>query len=182
MASTSPIEVLIKDGTPIILADTTDYTSAGGDRTDQIDLTSLGAATARQSDGISFTTPRSDVMSMFVGCEFTGTVVSGGTVDYYIGFSPTTSVRPGGLTGLDSSYAGTAGDSLDDTLKQLDYIGSLVVTSDSSGTPQYGQVGVFRPVEINGAVVVDNNTTVAFIDDAAETFVRISTLPTEVQT
>jgi len=185
MASTSPAEILIKDSTAgnqlVVIADDTYTSTAAGTRTDQIDLAALGAGTARQSDGVDFGTRRADLHSVYAGVELVA-AVSGTVIDYYIGLSPTTSVRPAGLTGSDSSYAGTAGDSLDDSLRQLNYIGSLIATSDTTGTQQNQRIGFFNASEQFGVIVVDNNTTVSFADNGANLYVRINPIITEVQT
>jgi len=55
-------------------------------------------------------------------------------VDVYWAASPHATagtLNPGGCSGVDAAYTGTSGDSLDDSLMQLQYLGSISLTADA---------------------------------------------------
>jgi hypothetical protein len=181
-------EVLIKHGTAIVIADTTDYAGDLGTRTDQIDLTSLASGGARQSTKVDLEYLATDkfprAWAVYAAIEFAVAPTSGNVVDFYVGFSPSATAgtaNPGGLSGADSAYTGTSGDSLDDSLKQLVYIGSLIATADATTTVQFQSIGIITPLEQYASFVVDNNADQALVADAVEMAIRIVPLVDEVQ-
>ena len=188
--SSNPVDAVFPDtitqveGTLIVVADTTDYTGDLGARTDQIDLTSLASGSARQSDKLDFQVNRAHLWAMYTAIEFDVAPTSGETVDFYIAFSPSATAgtaNPGGTSGVDGAYTGTTGDSLDDSLKQLDYIGSLIATSDLATTVEFQQIGIFKTPLRHGTLVLDNNTSQAFEGDANEMGILIIPLETQIQ-
>ena len=175
-----------------IFADATDWPAGSSDAVwgdkesdASIDLTGLAAGAARQSSKATLPANMELEYDVWVGIEFEATdaaPVSGETVDFYYGLSPSATAgtaNPGGLSGTDTAYTGTAGDSLDDSLKQLEHLGSLVVTADEAlvQIQQIGIVSGFSLPEI--MVVVDNNTSSALESDANEMFIAF--IPREVQ-
>lgn len=181
-----PTENLIKNGTAVVWADSTDYSStvSGLTRTAQIDMTSLASAAARQGAKVDLGATRAAKYEVFVAVEFASGSVSGEKVDYYMAWSPSSTAanaNPGGASGADAAYTGTAGDSLADSLRQLDYIGSMITTSDNTTTVQYQKVGeIFAPPRYVSPVVV-NNGTGAFVADAAETYIALIPIIDEFQ-
>lgn len=179
-------EILQKSGTAIVWADTTDYSStvSGLAQTHQIDLTSLATTAARQGAKADLGATRAHAFTVFVGIEFDVAPASGETVDFYLAPSSSATAgnaNPGGCTGADAAYTGTAGDSMDDSIKQLDYIGSLVATADAATVVQYQKIGIIPNTMRYASIVVDNNTSQAFEGDAVEMFVALIPLPTESQ-
>lgn len=173
----------------IVIADTTDYAGDLGTKSDQIDLTSLGAGAARQSakvdlnSDITPTTSLATRYSVTVAIEMDVAPTSGDLVDVWVGFSNSATAgtaNPGGLSGSDAAYSGTAGDSLDDSLKQLTFIGSLVATVEIATTVQFQTVGWFVAPERYASFVIDNNTGQAFEGDAVEMGIRIIPFVDEV--
>jgi len=175
-----PTEILVKNKTAVVWADTTDYvdptTGTVLARTHQIDLTSLANAAARQGAKADLGATRAKQYRVLVGIEMDVAPASGATIDFYWAASPSATaaeVNPGGCSGADAAYTGTAGDSLDDSLKQLEFIGSLVLTADAATVVQYGEVGMLSDLERYGMPVVDNNGGQAMEGDAVEMFVAL---------
>ena len=82
-------EVLQKPGTPIVWADTTDY-SAGTDkpaRTDQIDLTSVADDAAREGGKVDLGATHAPVFSIEVDIEFDVVPTAGEICEIYFGWS-----------------------------------------------------------------------------------------------
>ena len=175
-------------GTSIVVADTTDHAPTAaynlGTRTDQIDCTDLIAGTARQSAKLDFTANRDLEYTLGAAIEWETTpeVVAGETVDFYIGWSNSataTDANPGALTGSDAAYAGNAAGTLADSLKQLDYIGSMsmdnVINTDTIGVQIDTLIGTFSAKMRYGMLVVVNSSALAaFHSDMAETSFLIS--------
>lgn len=182
-----PDSAKIVVGTPIVVADSTDYTNSQGlgARTDQIDLTSLAAGAARQSDKIDFTANIDLEYVLSAAVEWATAPAAGETVDFYIGWSSSATAgtnNPGGLGGADSAYTGYSAN-LDDSLKQLQYIGSMVATVQATGTVQIDTaVSTFTPRLRYGTLVVVNNSAAdALHTDAAESAVALTPLTTQIQ-
>ncbi len=183
-----PNEILQKALSPeIVVANSGDYAGDLGGQTDQIDLTSLGVGAARQSDKVDLgvgATLLGTRFAVYVAIEFDTVPPSGERVDIWIGFSPSAvaaTANPGGLTGVDGAYSGTAGDLLDDSLKQLEFLGALIATSDAAPVVQFQFIGWFIAPERHVSFVVDNNTADAFEGDAIEMGIRIVRYVDEVQ-
>ena len=181
-------KINVTDETAIVWADTTDYSSTvtGLARTDQIDLTSVAAGAARQGAKTDLGATRATLYRVFVGIEFASASVSGEEVEVYHAGSPSATAanaNPGGASGSDAAYTGTSGDSLTDSLRQLQFIGSLTTTSDNTTTVQYQTVGWLRGDEIEryGMPVVYLNTTGAAHTDAVEMLVAYIPTNPDVQ-
>lgn len=179
-------EIKVKDGTPIVWADTSDFSSTnnGYTRTHQLDLTSVADGAARQGAKADLTATRAARYAVHVGIEMDVAPASGATVDFYWAASPhatAATCNPGGCSGADAAYTGTAGDSLDDSLKQLIYLGSLVLTADAATVVQYACIGEFVAPLRYGMPVVDNNGGQAMEGDAVEMFVALTPLIDESQ-
>lgn len=180
-------EILQKRGTPIVWVHAADYSDPSGGNlsgTDELDLTSLAAGSARQGDKVDLGATRSALYTLMVAIEFDIAPSSGDVIDFYLAFSPSATAancNPGGVSGSDAAYTGTAGDSLDDSLKQLLFVGSLVATSDAAPLVQYQVVGVVAPPERYVSVVVDNNADQALEGDAVEMYVALVPITDELQ-
>lgn len=176
-------EILIKEGTQIVCADATDYDNDPVADTDQLDLTSLANSAARQGDKIDFTATRARRYRVTLNVEIDVAPASGAVVELY--FAPSEEAaaadsNPGGVSGSDSAYSGTTGDSLDDSIKQLDFIGSIVCTSDADPAEQQ-QSWVYSPSARYGTPVVYNKSGQAFVGDATEMWLIFTPLIDEVQ-
>ena len=183
-----PNKILVAaDATPLVWADTTDYAGDGGTRTTQIDLTGLAAGAARQGvkenldHNVSNRFARRHAVTLRI--EFGSAPAAGGKVDLY--WAPSLSVtagtaNPGGVTGADAAYAGTGGSTLDESLPQLQFIGSLTVTADAAGTVQQKTFSAEFVLQY-GSPVVDNNASTAFDTDAIQMSITFTPLEDEIQ-
>lgn len=183
-----PNEIYQKPKTAIVIADVTDYAGDLGARTDQIDLTSLASGAARQSAKVDLETLASGLLAVrfavIVAIEFAIAPSSGDRIDVWMGFSNSAvagTANPGGLSGADAAYTGTAGDSLDDSLRQLDFLGALTATADATTVVQFQTVGWFVAPERHVSFVIDNNADQALVADAVEMGIRIVPYVDEVQ-
>jgi len=180
--------VLLTQGTPIVWADETDYAGGsqiGGTRTHDLDLTNLLFSAARQGIIADLGASRSLEYSISLAVEFKTAEApeSGETVDLY--WAPAVSLTTGfqgGTDGTDAVYTGTAGDSLADSLKQLMYLGSIVLTADAVGVAQR-DTWIFSPPTRFGQPVIVNSTDAEDLNDvdAQEMYVRMVGLDPDVQ-
>ena len=185
-------EVLQKVGTQIIFADHgTDFiggaagTSLEVAGTDvQIDLTSITTTNARNSVQVDLGATRARQYSVMAAIEMAASVVAGTVVTLYWAPSPNSTAgngNPGGASGTDAAYTGTAASTVAESVLQLQRIGVFVCTDDATGTVQVATVGVFSPQERYGSLVVVNNTAVSTHSDAVETHIVFNPIVDEVQ-
>lgn len=183
-----PNTVLLKQGTDIILADTTDHSPAAannlGTRTDQIDLTSLAAGLYRQSAKFDLGVTRADVWAVTGAFEFSVAPTAGKNIEVWIGFSNSTTAatgNPGNLSGADAAYNGYGAAAADanEAINDLDFVGSMPVSNDID--THIGHLGLFLPKQRWGIIVVKNSSDQNFIADAVEISIRLSPIITEVQ-
>lgn len=185
-------DILIEEKTPIVWADSGEpYAGDGGARTHQIDLTSLAAAAARQGAKADIADSaysgvadrRAPLFAVTVRIEFASAPTDGDTVDIYMGVSLSATAgtaNPGGLTGADAAYTGTAGSTLAESLLQLDFIGSLPCTNDGT-TVVLQKTWIYSPALRYVSPVVVNNGTPALVADAVEMSITLTPLTPEVQ-
>ena len=165
-------------GTALVWADTTDYSSTltGLARTHQIDLTSIGAAAARQGAKADLGSAFARQHLVYVGIEMDVAPTSGDLIEFWWAGSPHATAgnaNPGGTSGSDAAYTGTAGDSLADSKLSLQYLGSLIATADAATVVQYQTLGFFVPKLRYGMPIVVNLADQAFEGDAVEMFVAL---------
>ena len=163
-------DIKIVEGTPTVWADTTDYAGDGGARTHQIDLTSLAGAAAWQGAKADLGAVRGEIYVAVLRVEFNVSPDSLDIVSAHWAASSSAvagTANPGGTVGADGGYTGTAGDSLADSIEQLDLIGSLPATSDADTIIQQMSWAYFRLLRY-GFPVIWNQTTQAFEGDAVE--------------
>lgn len=178
-----PNEILVKDGTLIVWADSTDYAGDGGTRTHQIDLTGLADGASRQGAKADLGATRSKQYTLTVCVEMAVAPTSKAAIAVYWASSPHATagtLNPGGCSGADAAYTGTAGDSMDDSLLQLLPLGSISLTADADPTLQIYTVTLF-PQHRYGMPVIDNNGGQALHGDAIEMFVSLTPITPEVQ-
>lgn len=181
-----PNEILTKDGTAVVWADSTDYSSSvsGLTRTAQIDLTSLADTAARQGAKVDLGATRARRYLMVAALEYAVAPASGEIAEFYLGESPSGTAgnaNPGGLSGSDAAYTGTAGDSLADSVKQLRHVGNMVLTADATTTVQYQAIGIIEDVGRHVSVAVKNEGGQALHSDAVEMYVALLPLVDELQ-
>lgn len=174
-------EQLLKVGTALVWANVGDY--GGGDRTLQLDLTSLANGAARQGAKGDLGVKWARRHVALIWLEMNVAPASGVMVPVYWAPSPhgtAANENPGGCSGSDAAYTGTTGDSLDDSLKQLILMAPCVLTSDVAPVVQRFAF-VFSPPLRYGMPVVDNNGGQAFEGDAVEMAVKLIPIVDEIQ-
>ncbi len=179
-----PNEVLVKVGTQLVWADDTDFDGDPYAKDYQLDLTGLANSGARQGTMGDLGETRAALWAGTLCVEMAVATASGPTIDVY--FAPSVnsiaaSGNPGGITGSDAAYTGTAGDSLDDSLKQLDYVGSLVCTSDAHPVEQLQLVAVYRPPTRYVSPVIYNKSGQAVVADAEHSYLLLQPIVDEIQ-
>ena len=176
-------EILIKDSTQIVWADVTDFGGSPVARTVQIDLTSLANGAARQGVKVDLGALRATRQDATLRIELDVAAASGATVSLWWAPSPSGTAgtaNPGGVSGTDAAYTGTAGDSLADSIQQLQWVGALVCTSDADTVIQQ-QTFSFAPLSRYGSPVVYNTSGQAFEGDAVEMSIIFTPVIDEVQ-
>lgn len=183
-------ELLVKHGTPIVWADSTDYSSAvsGLARTHQIDLTSLGVGAARQGAKADMEYKATALFPyrwlILAAFEWLTAPADGDRVSLLWAGSPSATVgnaNPGGTTGADAAYTGSAGSTLAESLEQLTEIGPFKALNDATTIVQYQTVGVIAAIPRYGMPVVFNDGADAFVGDAVEMYVAAFPLIDESQ-
>ena len=172
-----------------VISDTTDYSDnrGFGTRTDQIDLTSLADAGARQSAKIDLAVSAALMAARYdvdVSLEFAVAPADDTFVDIYVGFSHHATVgtgNPGGLSGVDAAYSGTTGSTLDESLLQLRHIGRFFPTNDATAVVLQQQIGSFVAEGRYAMFVIDNSSGQALHSDAVEMAIRVAGMALEVQ-
>lgn len=177
-------EILDKILTPLVWADATDYsaTGSGYTRTAQLDLTSLANGAARQGDKADLGATRAGRYEVHVGFELDVAPTAGSEVDVYWSSSASATAgtgNEGGASGADGAYK--AGEEAE-WVKQLTYVGSIVLTADAATTVQRRCVNVaFVPPQRYGMPVVYNRSGQAFEGDAVEQYVALVPVAYESQ-
>ena len=178
-------EILQKIGTPttLCLADATDFDNDPIDDNVQFDLTALANTEARQGAKFDFGATRAPRYNVMASFEVDFAPASGTTISLYL--APSIEVtagdsNPGGVSGVDGAYTGTAGDSIADSLKQLDFIGDVICTADADPVMQT-QSFVYAPHTRWGSVVVLNESGQALVGDATHHFIIFEPIVDEVQ-
>lgn len=184
-----PNEVLVKSGTAILWADTTDYSPTAartlGARTDQIDVTDLGAGAAREGAKVDLGATRAAAYAVDINFEPATDPTAGDTIDIYWSPSHSTTANVGnigGVTGADAAFTGYSGSTLAEALANMQFVGSAAVNvaNDVDGV-QSIHVGTFVPTQRYGTPVVFNNMAVALHSDAVEFALRFTPIIDEVQ-
>lgn len=179
-----PTEILVKSGTPVVWADSIDYSSAGSGytRTHQILLESISTGAARQGDKADLGATRAASYAVHLGWESGSAPTAGNMVDVYwsSSYSGTAGTgNAGGASGSDGAYK--AGEEAE-WVKQLTYVGSLTVTNDAAGTVQRQCVNdAFVPPNRYGMPVVYNRSGQTSDSDSTQMYVSLVPLVDEVQ-
>lgn len=177
-------EILVKNGTPVVFADTTDYSSAlsGYTRTAQILLETLANNAARQSDKVDLGATRARRYAIHVGIEIDVAPTAGTTISFFWSASASATAGTGnaaGASGADGAYK--AGEEAE-WLRQAIFLGSLVCTADAATTVQRACIcEEFNPPERYGQIIVLNECGQALEGDSQEMYVALVPLKDEVQ-
>ena len=178
-------EVLVKDGTPAVWADTTDYNPSAGvvfTRTAQLDLTDLADGAARQGTKADLGATRAARYGVFVGFEFAVAPAAGTVVNVW--WSPSYSAtaglgNTGGASGADGAYQAASENEWE--VQNL-FVGSLICTNDATTVVQVMCINqAFCPPARYGMPIVVNEAGQAFEGDAVEMYVAVVPFVDEVQ-
>lgn len=177
-------------GTPLIIADSTylptGNNSLGGTIDYDLDLTSKLNGEAEQSGRIDFTANIDLEYVLAAALEFAAAPTAGETYDFYMAWGANASAVgwPAGIAGGTASAAFTGYSSnLDEALKQLQFLGSMVLTVQATTTVQIDtNISTFTPRARYGVLVAYNACATADThSDAVEMAVRLTPLVTQVQ-
>lgn len=181
-------EVVTKFGgtaaSEVVWADTTDFSVTGVTRTDQIDLTSLADAAARQGAKADLGATPAQVYALEARFEIDIAPASGALIEVYLAWSRSAtagSLNPGGVSGSDAAYTGTAGDSLADSVNQLEGPFVFYCTADAATTVQLQHLGLVSPKAQYVSPVVKNESGQAFEGDAVEMYLALTPVVPEIQ-
>jgi hypothetical protein len=182
-------------GTSYIFAFDTDWAGGSNNWSDQVDaeidmgnLSTTG--TAQQSAKLDLGANRDLEYLVEAHIETDADATDGGTIDVYAGYSGSaTNVNdnPAELQGQDSAYSGGTNGVLAGGLRQLEYIGSLVLQTlnDTDAEPQVGVIGRISPSKRYMMIVVVNNSGVALGSGgtglADELAIRVTGITTQIQ-
>jgi hypothetical protein len=180
--------ILYTVGTPIVIADATYSPGANttlGTRTDDIDVTDLAAAAARQSDKIDLGATRAPYYDVRVTFEPATDPATGGSLQLYWSASHSGTAAVGnmaGCSGADGAYTGYSTILLAAALTQMELIGIAPagIANDGDGV-QISHVGIFSPSSRYGCVVVYNNMSVALHSDSVEFAILLEPIIPQIQ-
>lgn len=139
----------------------------------QLSLASVSDGSARQSAKFDFGAVRGPMVAR-CAFELAATPTAGDVIELWIGYSQHATAATGNsanLSGSDASYSGYSSN-LDASIKQLDYLGEFVCTTQATTTVQVGKGSrIFVPSERYGILVVYNNSGAAFHSDDVESHI-----------
>ncbi len=179
-----PNQILVLSGTALVWANAGDFGNSPIADTDQINLTSLASLAARQGDKGDLGALRAAQYAVALRVELDVAPTSPGA-GYSLWWAPSVAAaaataNPGGVTGSDAAYTGTAGDSLADSIQQLTLIGTCAPTSDADTVIQQTTF-MFSPENRYGTPVVYNESDQAFEGDGIEMSIIFMPIIDEVQ-
>lgn len=177
-------EINIREKTPIVWADLTDYSSAisGLTRTAQIDLTGITNGLARQGAQVNLGNLRFHEYLIAVGLEFLTTATPAERANLYFGQSFAAGGRPGDLGAADADYAPTNPD-LAAGLGQLgDPFPFVLDDKIEADGIQFQFVGrILTPLQFIIPVLHLDTATADLFTDAVEMFIALIPLTPESQ-
>jgi len=180
-------EILIKNNTPIVWANSTDYNPAAEiiyTRTHQLDLTSLANAAARQGAKADLGATRANAHRIRFCPEFDVAPASGAAMYVYFAFSNSATAaldNPALVTGSDAAYTGTTGDAIADAVKQLVGPFPYICTSDVAPISLPMDIGILYPTMRYISPVIVNSSGQALEGDAVEIYLALIPIVTEIQ-
>jgi len=171
------VEIALKRDTPIVWADTTDYSTIHGlVRTHQIDMTSLADGAARQGEDADLTAIKAQHYTVKVCVEFGASAPTAlEPITVYFGSSASaTTGFPGGLGASDAAYTGRSSD-LANSIRSLVGPFTAPVSALGAGTVQIFEMGVLHGAEVDRYVVpvLKNDGAQAFDTDATNMYIAL---------
>lgn len=157
----------------------------GVDTEVELVLLNLANAAAAQSAKFDFGVHWTELVVCMACIEMqVAAAAAGSSVDFYLNSSPSVTAgtaNMGAASGAAAAYTGYSAD-LEDALKQLIPIGSLIMTDDAVDSIQVGMVGIVAPPHRWGSLIVVNNTGQVICDtDDIEAHITLSPIIPELQ-
>ena len=175
-------EILVKDGTPVVWADTTDYSDSDNfTRTHQIDLTSLAATKARQGAKADLGATRARQYAVKVAIEWGAAQVAGKAIEFYWSASHSDVAATGNDAGASGSDAAWRDGTEAIWKKQAIYLGSLIANATGAGTVQRQTIGIFSPPMRYGQPIALNMSAQALDSDATNMYIALVPITDESQ-
>ena len=149
----------------------------------ELDASSVADDAAVQSGKFDLGANRAPRYSVQSTVGFGSAPTTGERVDYYIGWSVTSSAalaNPGGLIGSSSGYTGGPNLTLDEGLSQLDFVGSMVLGAYAGN--QTSPVGTMVPKERYGVLVMVNRSGQSITGSGVDTHTVLTPMIDDVAT
>lgn len=159
------------DFSPTAANDLRKTTDASQELDVQLSLASVSNGAYRQSAKVDLGENRAQWYKFRVAVEIAATPTASNAIDLYWAPSHSGTAgtgNAGGVSGSDSAYTGYSSNAAA-AVKQLDFIGSAIVTTQATATVQVIEVqGLFSPSERYGSLVVLNGSGAAIHSDDVE--------------
>jgi len=150
----------------------------------EMQTASVADTAAVQSDKFNLGATHAALFDLIAALELAATgLTAGEIIEFYVAWSAISSAangNPGGIVGANGAYAGYSSN-LGDSVKQLDLIGTFVVTGQATATVQIAHCGLFVPKEQYGTLVLKNESGAAIHTDDVECHVVFQPIVDEVQ-
>ena len=177
-------QILQEKGTRIVWAHGDDFDDAPYANTLELDFSAgaagLANAAAWQGAKADLGDPKAKLFTVTLNVEIDVAPASGVTIDLYWAASEDNTAFPGGASGSDATYTGTAGDSIADSLKQCMYIGGIPCTADADPVEQQKTWMVSLPTQY-GAPIVFNQCGQSLVTDGTHMYLIVTPLIDEIQ-
>lgn len=162
--------IQLNEGTPIVWGTAATYDGDGGAITHEMLFTSLADSAARQGVKADLGDPRPRQYAVTLRIEMD--VAPDPNKYVYVYWAPSLSgiaatANPGGVSGADAAYTGTAGSTLAIALNRLTLIGVMYMLPDVAAVVQQ-ETWMFTPPTRYGSPVIYNASGEALEDDALE--------------
>ncbi len=168
-------EILVKVGTSLT------WQASGGDYA--ITLASIGVNAARQGAKGDLTALRAARFAMTVRINMNVAPTAGNVIEFYWASSPSATAgteNDGAASGTNAAYTGSAGGSVDETKRQLLWVGNLILTPDSDTVVQQTTF-VFSAPHRYGMPVLVNKADQILEGDDTDHQIEVTPIIDEVQ-
>lgn len=142
----------------------TSKTLKGSGGTGVLTFTSLANGSYRQSDKIDLGATFAQVYAVYLDVEIAASPTAGNTIDIWANPSSSASAgtdERGGCGGADAAYAGYSSNAAA-SVKQLQFVGSGVCTTQATATVQKIFIGIWCPTQRYNSFVILNGSGAAF--------------------
>jgi hypothetical protein len=172
-----PDYIKISAGTPKTIR------SSGGDAA--ITLASLAngngtSAGGRQSATLDLGANWAQRWRIDIDIEMAATPTAGNAINLFASYSATTGAGKGNTSGSDAAYTGYSSN-IDQSTKQLEFLGSHIVTGQATTTVQKSNVGICFPKGRYLNLVVDNRAGSAVHSDDSNCVITLTPLEESIE-